>query len=249
MLLIGGCANGYMARLVEAATSSGFSSLTLGLSPFELIAVLAGARLLLRGSQRPPRLGWAEAATLALVLVPSSAVSWVGVAFYALVHAARSDGDQWRGAMLFLGLAMCALWSSVALKWLAMPVTTAEATIVGWVAGWLRPDIVQAGNVIGNPANHSLILMTACTSSDGAPPAILALVSVAHFLGGIDRTRAIHACGVMLAFYGMTNLARLVGMTWSADAYTVLHGPIGSNGFDALQTGAVLVLGNWASRT
>jgi hypothetical protein len=37
-------------------------------------------------------------------------------------------------------------------------------------------------------------------------------------------------------------------MAWSADAYALIHGPIGANVFDGALVVAVLALGNWASQ-
>ena len=190
---------------------------------------------------------------MALILVPSSAVAWAATAFYAAVQAGRTSGPQRTGAVLFLMLGLCALWSSVLLKWIAGPVTTAEATVIGWVMGWLRPDIVQSGNVIGNPDSHSLILMTACTTANALPVALLALVAVSVLLGGIPRPgaerRRLVSAGVGLTLlYAVANVVRLGIMSLSSQAYAITHGPIGANIFDAVQTLAVLALANHVSR-
>jgi hypothetical protein len=258
ILLIGGCLNGFAVRIIETLTTDGLNSLTLGLSPFELIALLVAAKLGLKPGTLPAgpvRLGWCEIAALVVLVLPSSAASWAAVALYAVVHLVRSahggslgnDRDQQTAALLFLALALCALWSSVALKALAGPVTSAEAFIVGQLVALVRPDIVQSGNVIGNPATHSLILMTACTTANGLPVALLALVAVTCLLGGGSQ-RLPRAAISLALFYAVTNIVRLAIMSLSGDAYALAHGPIGANIFDGLQTLAVLVLGNWASR-
>lgn len=248
VLLAGGCLNGLVVRLVEGASSGGTSSLTFGLGPFEIIVCLAALRLILRSREdRRTDAGWPEIVALAIFLLPSSAVSWAGLAFYAGIEARRTLGERRTGALLLLGLAVCSLWSSVFLKWLAAPVTTAEAVLIGQIAHVLRPEIVQHGNVIGNGA-HSLILMTACTNADGVPPALLALVAVATMVGTPDRRRIAVALPAMAFFYVVTNTARLVAMTLSPESYDLVHGPVGANIFDGMQTATVVGLAAWASR-
>ena len=254
VLLIGGCLNGFVVRIIEIVGTAGPSSLTLGLSPFELIALLVAAKLALGTPTTVDLgLGWAEIATLSVLMLPSSAASWAAVAGYAVVHAIRSarsnDNAQRAAALLFLALALCALWSSVVLKALAVPVTQAEAFLVGQLVALVRPDIVQSGNVIGNPETHSLILMTACTTANGLPLALLALVAVTRLLGGSDWRRMPMAAAGLAFLYGMSNIVRLAIMSLSGDAYAITHGPIGANIFDGLLTLGVLTLGGWASRS
>jgi hypothetical protein len=116
------------------------------------------------------------------------------------------------------------------------------------VLGWLRPDIAQAGNVVGNRELHSLVVMTACTTADALPSAAIALVAVAMLLGTVDRKRLPWALALLFLLYGVANTARLAAMAWSGEVYQLVHGPIGANVYDALQTLVVLGLGNWASR-
>lgn len=258
LLLAGGCLNGFAVRIVESL-AAGQVSLSLGLSPFEVIAPIVAVKL-----SWPPAahavlpdasasLGWAEIVTLVLILVPSSAVAWAAVAGYAALHARRSHGLARTGALLFAALAACALWSSVALKAMAGPVTSAEAFVVGHLVALVRPDIVQSGNVIGNPEVHSLILMTACTTANGCPLALLALTAVWLVLGGTEAGRGAHrrlwvAGCALVALYACANVVRLAFMSLSGDAYALAHGPIGANLFDAATSFAVVALGYRASR-
>lgn len=176
LIMVGAAVNGLLVRVVEDA---GAGSLTLGLSPFQIVTLFVAASLsLTRGSDAVPRPRIASAldiAALMLILVPNSAVSWLALALYAAAHVAFQTDERRQGAMLFLALALTALWSSVILRWLAAPVTAAEAILVGQLLAPFRPDIVQTANVIGNPETHSLILMTRCTTTDALPAAIVAL--------------------------------------------------------------------------
>lgn len=254
LVMIAAAANALVGTVMRHLADDAGASLTFGVSPFQLVALFVAAKLMLSSHARTEAeagahatLSWREALVLALILVPSSAVAWAALALYAGTHTLSSTGARRTGALLFLGAALAALWSSVVLKWLALPVTSAEAYVLGQFLQLVRADIVQVGNVVGNPDTHSLILMTRCTSADALPHAGIALVAVAHLLGTIDRRRLMHALLALVAIFACANLVRLGAMAWSAQAYAFMHGAIGANLFDAFQALLVLALGNWAS--
>ncbi len=249
IIMVGACVNALLVRVVEQVGIDGQASLSFGISPFQLVTIFVAAHLSLgRGEATRSASPLLDALVLGLILIPSSAVSWLALALYAGATAWRTTDERRMGALLFLGLALTALWSSVLLKWIAAPVTGAEAYVVGLIVSALRPDIVQAANVIGNPDTHSLILMTRCTTADALPIAIVSLVAVASLLGGLKREKFWRACAALALFVFVANLARLCAMAWSADLYAFVHGPIGANVFDGALVLAVLGLGNWASQ-
>lgn len=249
IIMLGAAANAFVVRVAEAMAGGGLP-LDLGIGPFQLLTLFVAAHLSLgAGEPGRPKFGFlVTIATLLLVLVPSSAVSWFALALYAGVHAAAATGERRQGAMLFFALAAAALWSSVILKQLAGPVTASEAFLVGKLLGLVRADIVQSGNVVGNPQVHSLIVMTRCTTIDALPAALVSLAGVALFLGKPDRRRLWQAGALAGAILLVANLVRLCAMAWSPEAYAAAHGPLGANAFDGLQAIAILALGNWASR-
>lgn len=248
-VMAGACLNALVVRAAEAFAADGQLSLSLGISPFVLVAAFVAVKL----SLAPPAPAddamawWLDAAALALVLVPSSAVSWLALLCYASLAAVRSTGERRVGAVLFVALAASQLWSSILLKWLAGPIALAEGSLLAALLRLVRPDIVQYGNVIGNPADHSLVLMTRCTTTDALPAALVALAAVTCLLGAPDRGRLMRAGLVLAVAVTVANLVRLSMMAWSADMYELVHGPIGANIYDGLQAGLVIGLGNWAS--
>lgn len=141
--------------------------------------------------------------------------------------------------MLFVGLATIAVFSSVAMKVVGGSITAVEAMAVEHILGWFRDDVSRVGNVVGNPDTFMLIVMHACSSADGAPKAMLALVALSLFLGDV-RWRAMAAAALVLGVvYVVANLVRLAYMASSGDAYTVGHGPTGAAIFDG---GMVMLL-------
>lgn len=247
VIMIGAALNGLVVTVMQTVSAGGGLSLTLGLSPFQIIAILVAARLML-GMGEPDAAGpwWLDLTVAALILVPSSAVSWAALAIYSGYHAVETRAERRTGALLFLAIAVASLWSSVILKWFALPVTTGEAFVLGQIMHLIRPDIIQVANVIGNPDTHSLILMTRCTTADALPHAAIGVAAVAYLLGDVRPERLRQALVMLAVIYVAANLVRLGGLAWSAESYALVHGPIGANAFDLFQAGLVLTLGNWA---
>ena len=249
LIMAGAALNALLVTIVATLNAGGSASLTFGISPFQLVALLVAVKLSLgEGTQQRATPVWFDAIVLALVLVPSSAVSWAALALYAAFQAIYTTSERRIGALVFLGLALASIWSSVILKWIALPVTTAEATVLAQVLSVIRPDITQFGNVVGNPQTHNLIVMTKCTTTDALPHAAVALVAVAFLLGDVKPGRLWRAALALGLIYAVANLVRLAIMAWSSDAYALAHGPIGANIFDVFQAATVLLLGNWASQ-
>jgi hypothetical protein len=234
-------ANGLAVRIVEASREGQATSILPGISPFELLVVLIALPLVATPAAGTEwRLGWREIATGAALLVPSSTVSWVAVAMYASLLAAGTTGARRIGAIMIAGLAVAALWSSVALKIIGGPVTGFEAAAVDWLlqlSGW---PLSRTANVIGTEGGHHLVILTACTSADAIPRALLAVAALAHFAGAgnwrLVTGVAIAAGSLLFA----ANTVRLALMAVSSDMYAMVHGPVGANIFDAAQVGLVV---------
>lgn len=247
VIMIGAALNAFVVTIL-ASLNEGGGGLTFGISPFQLVAIFVAARLSFEPDEtEAPRAPWLEAIVIALILVPSSAVSWFALAIFAGYQAWHSRGARRTGSLIFLAAALASIWSSVILKWLALPVTTAESYLLGQMLLLVRPDIVQVANVVGNPSTHSLILMTKCTTSDALPHAAVAVAAVAYLLGEVNTRKLGQAVLLLCAIYFVANMLRLAAMAWSSETYTLVHGPIGANVFDLSQATVVLALGNWAS--
>jgi hypothetical protein len=254
LLVAGAAANGLAARIAEVWTQQGFSPPFLGVSPFDLMAI-AVATMLIAGRGGPadvtaaaPRFGLPELALVAILLVPSSTIAWIGVLIYGLVLARRLSGERRAGALLAVALAASALWTSHGIKLLAMPITTLEARIVANLLSLVRSDIVQTGNVVGVAGGHLLVILTACSVLDGLPRVLVAVSAVALFLGGWTLGRLVAGLVVASIVLALGNEARLIAMAWSAEGYGIAHGPIGTGLFDLFQTGLVIAVGAMVAR-
>lgn len=249
-LLVGGCLNGFAARVIEAWPAGGVPSLPwFGLSPIELFAAFAAAHAVWSEPDATwPRPGIAEASALALLLLPSSTLSWLATAAYAAYGCWRFPRAARLGAALFLGLALTELWSATLLAWWAPAITAIEARSVAAVISLFRDDIVQSANIVGRPGAHTLVVLTACSALDALPRALLGVFAVAAFIGSFDARRCLVACLLATVVILVGNQMRLLLMTWSAPFYDAVHGSVGANIYDLLQVLLVLALGLVASR-
>ena len=250
ILLVGGCLNGFAARLFEAWASSGALPL-FAVSPIEMFALFVAASGLLTAlsaNRTADGVGAAEVMALAGMLVPSSTVAWIATGGYALWLMRRARGDVRTAAALFLGLALTSLWAATLLKWLTLPITSFEAWTVGLALGLLRSDIVQTANIVGTVDGHSLVILTACSALDALPRVLLGIAATAVFLGPLNGKRLLAAMAVATVIVFIGNEIRLLLMTWSANLYDWVHGPIGANIYDGWQVLLVLAAGVGANR-
>jgi hypothetical protein len=250
VLLTGACLNGLIVRIQEAWQLHGFEEPLLGVSPFEIVAIVLGAVLLAQSEPASKeRWPWLELTLAALLLLPSSSVTWFAIAAYATWRAVWAKGQQRTGFVLFLAVAACSIWSSVLLKWVADAAASLEAHIVwAMLAPW-RPDIEVTGNVVGVPTGHNLVILIACTSASSLPKALLGTFALTKLAGGSDYRRLAAAMGLVAAAHVVFNLLRLSLMAWSGELHHLIHGPTGANVVDAVQTLIVVALAMRAART
>ncbi|MFM1813691.1 MAG: hypothetical protein RLZ98_386 [Pseudomonadota bacterium] len=244
VLLAGGALNGFAVRMLEAWQQTGAATLFLGVSPFEVIALLVGLHLIVGAASEAPALRvWPEAMFAMALLLPSSTLSWVATGVYAAYLAGTSRGAFRNGACLLALLAATAIWSSAAMKWIALPITIFEAHAVWSMLALLRPDISVTGNVVGIPGGHQVIILAACSTAYILPKALLALYAVAAFVDSVDWARlAWWALGLAILITA-GNWLRLAAMSWSAPMFELAHGPVGANIFDLFQTALVVAPG------
>jgi hypothetical protein len=241
--------NGLAVRVFEAVRDGTQGGLIPGVGPFEMIAILVGLWLVARPDMAPERtIGWREVATACVLVLPSSTLSWLALAGYAALIAHDNVGDRRRGALILLALALAALWSSIGVRLVAEQVTAVEAALVTRLAGLFIEGLHRTGNVIGQTGGHHLVLLTACTSAEALPRALLAVIVVATFAQAQCPRRIAAAALATAVVFIAANTARLAVMSISSENYVLAHGPFGSSLFDAVQVALVIGAGYWASR-
>ena len=241
LLLCGGVINGFLVRVIEAYKMTGDSPVLFGISPFELITIGVAALLYFEAPEKSKtEPGLAELLFLVAILVPSSALSWIATIIYGAYHALRTKDEERTATLLIIALGLCAIWSSIIMKWIAVPITGIEASIVWHAISFLKNDIAINGNIIGMPDGHRIVLLIGCTTAFGLPKTLLGFTAISLVLGKLKPATFVNGLLIMTATYAIANLIRLCIMSWSDPAFHLAHGPIGSNIFDAFTTAALI---------
>lgn len=239
ILLAGGIANGLAARVIEAWKAHGAMAAAslFGISPFEIVVVVVALSLLLRAGDKIAVAGlpWLALPYVALILYPSSLVSWAGLVLLAAAGCALGTPAVRTPLCLAAGLGCCVFWSIVGEPLASSTVLALDAHMVMRMLSVLRDDIFQAGNVVGN-AEHRIVVLTGCSSLHVVPLAVLGWFALRLANGRAPKRGDILRAGLLAAAIVVLNLVRLCGMAWSATLYGALHGDIGGMAFDGLLT-------------
>lgn len=236
---------------MEAVRIHGGETLLFGISPFEVIAIIVAVSLVMTTNERDAEYSvhWPEVLTLGALLVPSSTVSWAALAAYSGWLAWQWRGEPRAGALLFLGLALTGLWGAIAIKWFAGPITAVEAQVVTAMLVPFLTDVSVSQNLMGVVGGHQILLLPACAGAYLLPKAMLGFAAVTLFMGTTRPVRSLVIIGAVAAMtLALANWARLAWMTWSHYDYSIVHGAIGANLFDVLQTAIIIGAGLWAAK-
>lgn len=236
-LCLGACACGVVGRVIADARAAQPSPL-LGLSPFELLVIFIAARAILRGGDAgtPPLLLWPAAI---LLLAPSGAGAFAVLTVFALAQAARSAGEARTGYLLFAALGVSEIWVTIGFK-LASPVLLpldAQAAAVLLRGVGFTTDV--SSNVVHVEGGNAIVVLIACATLHRLP---LALVAAAALAAPAPAREMIRILALAAAGYMVLNMARLVAMGWSPEAYAFMHDGTGASLYDAAQTALVFLV-------
>ncbi len=250
-VLVGGCINGLVVRISESVQTDGLSSIPrcFGIHPFELITIFIAASLVGARSESN-RAGFSVVDGIAAVgvLIPSSSFSWFVVALYSAYVALRTSSQQRIGACLFASLAACALWTSIVAKWVAMAVTTFDASLVGQVLALFQSNVEQVDNIVGQSGGFGIVVILTCATAYALPNAVVALAAMTYGVGRVDQGKLLRNVVLFSAIFAVTNILRLALMASAESTYVLIHGPLGANLFDAIQVVSILLLCGKAQR-
>jgi|GEM_PF-6536773 len=257
VMLVAGCFNGLMAEMGESWTLTGLDSLVnlFGIGYFYPIIIgVAGWNIWQMQSEALQRhdialitLGGLMFA--AVVLVPSSLGSWVAVGVYALVLALLLRGTARHGAMMFVALAVCALWIDFGFKLFVGPLTVLDTIMTEHVLHLFGVDVTRLENVLTRANGFSIVVLADCSSWKDMPLVILAYATLVKFTATASPLRKFWQ-GLLMVFMLtlLINLARLALISLSLDLHTLIHDARGRNIFDMARTLVVFAGVWWATR-
>lgn len=244
-LLIGGALNGLAFQVITFQKEQDqTASLSLfGLSPFVLVAMEVGRRLLTSHDAdvaiyKPQIMIWCFGL---LMLWPSSLLAWCLVGALGLSIGLSSKGLGRAGALLFSALALTEIWRTVGERLLAPLILSLDAKIVQQVLSVSRDCVEQSGNVVGECGGHQIIVLAGCGSTHILPQAVLGWAALClNQRGDFGRYAIFDAVGLCAILISLSVL-RLSAMAWSLDVYKLVHGEYGSLVFDTIATSFIFL--------
>ena len=248
LLLAGGCINGLVAqaegnwRIEGAGTILQF----FGFGFFVPFSIYVGVRLIATADDNLPKnaLGMAALLFTAAVVAPSSLVAWVSTLVYAGWIAINTRDRARSGALIFMGLSLVVIWTSVVIKAVLDPVTAIDAWMVEHILNAMDFGIERQGNLLISPSGHNVVILMDCATLKRLPLGLLSCVSASLLTGYVVPTRRLIAAlaAVGLALVAM-NAVRLSLLSLSPQAYDLVHGDIGKSVYDAIETLFVVTTG------
>lgn len=202
----------------------------LGLSPFELLIVFVAVREL---RDAHGRAGLPHFALALLLLAPSGAVAWIGLAAFGAVMALRARGETRFAPLLLVGLAAGQLWATIGFKLFADILLAADAHVAAFGLTAFGVAATVTGNVVNAPDGNSIIILVTCATLHKMP---LALVASFALAGPARLIRLAEIGAIVVVGYTLMNFGRLVLMGFSPGVYVFMHDGTGAQLFEAAQT-------------
>ncbi len=178
----------------------------------------------------------------AMVLVPSSLVSWLAVGLFAAIVFVKYSNDIKIGAGLFAALAVCAIWTNFGFKVFVTPLTNLDTILIQKILLFLGYIVERNENILTQMSGFSVIILSDCSTWKGLPLEILSFFAVCIFGGASIRSRRIWtATLIMIPLMIILNLARLSLISLSPELHETVHGDVGRSIFDVVRVVAIFM--------
>jgi hypothetical protein len=247
LLLIGGWLHGVMAQIAWSLPDSTENDLVqaLGVSPMEvMIAAIAAIGLTRKPAER---LGLPAFGFVLLLLVPSTLAAYGSLVLFALWVATGAAGQTRSSALLFAGLGACGLWRVLSGQLAGDWPLRVDAILTQELLQTVLPGVERAGNVVGVPGGHGIVILAGCSTAYGLPLVLLGLAALSLRDGRLPPRFGSAALG-LAALYTVANLLRLTFLAVSGDFYHIGHGPYGEMLFDGLVIAMPLLIAGRLTR-
>jgi hypothetical protein len=237
-LFVLGCANGLVSRIVHSTWADAIST-TFGISAIVWVSCTAGVFLILR--DRTPGVRLVEIglglALVFLVLLPTGALSWVGVTGLSIYILLFTDNSSCRrGASILLATTVPMLWSRMLFHFFANPILAADASLVSWLLGTHR-----TGNLVEfADGSGELVIFPSCSSLANVSLAFLCWVAlselVTHRKSSHDLLWCLLACVAVIA----VNVSRMAILGESEANYLAFHNQWGDSVVNVIILGLIV---------
>ena len=249
LLLVCGCLNGLIAEIGRSLQEQGLNNAT-GLFGvgfyFPAIIGIAFSKIWADNSEHDKALSplviVSACLFCAMVLVPSSLVSWLVVGLFATMVFVKYSNDIKIGAGLFAVLALCAIWANFGFKAFVTPLTNLDTILIQHILQFLGYIVDRKENILTQVSGFSVIILSDCSTWKGLPLEILSFFAVCIFGGSSVKSKRIWlATIIMIPVMIILNLARLSLISLSPELHETVHGDVGRSIFDVIRVTAIFM--------
>jgi exosortase/archaeosortase family protein len=180
------------------------------------------------------------------VFVRSGLGLWATTTAAYFLTAHRGNGHLKAAGSVLLGLSVSLVWGPMFYQFMTPELLRGDATIVGGILSFLRPDVIWRDTSFYTPDGNSITLIGACSSFQNVSAALLAVTAIAMLTRTEwlprDIAAAVLACIAMI----LMNAARICLFVWNPSSYQYWHDGAGSPLFSIAETLIVLAIAWWA---
>ncbi len=247
LLLICGCLNGLVAEIGRNLQEQGLNS-AAGLFGigfyFPAIMGVAFSKIWAENDQsvksHAPLTIFCIGIFCAMILTPSSLVSWLAVGLLAGIFFFNYQHNAKIGATLFAALAVCAIWTNFGFKIFVIPLTNLDTVLIQHILQFFGFVVERNENILTQISGFSVIILSDCSTWKGLPLEILSFIAVCIFGGAsVGSKRIWVATLIMIPLMIILNLARLSFISLSPEWHETVHGDTGRSIFDVLRVIAI----------
>jgi len=234
-LLVFGCGTAISAALQRLLLDPdpGIQRLT-ELNFGEVFATLATMAVLF--SDRHVRLALTRADRAVLVacaltwFLPEPHAIYAGMTLAAAWLLARRSQDRVLAdiGQIWLALSLCELWSKLVFKLFYHAIEPVEVALMAWVGRGVFPGLQASGVYLSARPDWSIVMLEGCSAFHNLSLAALIWLCVLKIAGRSASRGALGALAVSAILVVAINVARILAMLPSAEAYRYWHDGAGS---------------------
>lgn len=158
-----------------------------------------------------------------------------------LFFRAPREGGLREIAQVWLALSLCQLWGKLAFKVFYLVIEPYEVGLMAWIGRWVFPDLTRSGFSLSTHTDWSIVILEGCSAFHNLSLATLLWLCVLKIAGHRADRGAFVSLVVSAVLIVAINIARILAMVPSRDAYTFWHDGSGA-AFVALVSLAASVL-------
>ncbi|WP_409568444.1 hypothetical protein [Methylobacterium sp. J-072] len=200
----------------------------------EVFATLATAAILFAARHRRPALTRTDLAILIACalswFLPEPHAVYAGMTLAAAWLLARRARDRVLAdiGQIWLALSLCELWSKLVFKLFYHAIEPFEVAVMAWVGRVVFPGLQASGVYLSARPDWSIIMLEGCSAFHNLSLAALIWLCVLKIAGRSVSRGTLGALAVSAVLVVAINIARILAMLPSAEAYRDWHDGVGS---------------------